>query len=719
MQKQLSTTTTSCYKEGTNTNTNYTNNNINSYSPRRCIISKTQSRYATQQMGVADVHMTVMEKTQITSKPEEANIQILQKAVRMDDILRDLRGDKAALEHRCQALQQKYQLQTKETEQSIRKRDARIAGLERDVRKIGDSVGGSDVSSASDEVKWRQKLETQLKEAYGRMETIATELRATKKRFDEEEAKNRKLSSRVLSMEGISQRNNIDKQIQIQKVEASHREELERTREAAAVARGEAAHRQNQAEVTRSERDLFSQMKQLVKVYKKKVDAAEKTENELQKSKLLLTEMDASKQKVQEKQRQMERAEEQLGVAKAMEEAARCEVDKWQQMAKDHLRPDEQPTPEALQRTVICVFHERQQLMQKMTEAETSKQRGDDMLSEKSEQLRKVTSQCERLRSTVMIKDKAIESSQQQRKQLEDRFRLLQIELTGERRTPTGDRTERAIKSLQGQIAANEQALAERDKLVTELCKMKEDMDNPTSPTPREPTEAISRACVGTETEEKKRLHKLVEALSEENRVLKAKRVDICDDKRRANVDELSVMRNQMEKLKDKLSFEQTAFREYQHNHPEEGNDGKKRRREEGGDVTTLRKQVEAEQARAEIVKKYLEEAIADLREFVHVVLGWELRLQDDESESYYTLTNLNNKHDGSIVFTRRKDDPTREKDEQQEMIDMRLNGYYISRWELNETWRNCYNGNYPLFCAKTLVLEADEMSGGGAEGRH
>eukprot|EP00922_Rhytidocystis_sp_ex-Travisia-forbesii_P023692 GHVS01034740.1.p1 GENE.GHVS01034740.1~~GHVS01034740.1.p1 ORF type:complete len:656 (+),score=144.67 GHVS01034740.1:133-2100(+) len=648
--------------------------------------------------------MAGLQKTvaQLTNVLDERNLQILQlqKKLESDATLKQLRGEKAALEHRCQTVQRNFRLHAKEAEESIRKRDERIAALSREVR-------GVEVPKAVEDGLSRQ-LDKQILQANERIQTVTTELRFTRNRLHGEEQTNRELSTRLLSLQQAMESHKLEKEAAIQQMQSEHRRELETSGQAVEVARDKAAHREKQAEMTRAERHLITQMKQLVKVYKKKVDAAEKTEGELQKATLRLSEMETYKLKFQEKQSQLEKTEEELGMTKAMAATARGEVERWKHMAKQHLAADEDLTPEALRRAVVCSFQETEKLTQKMTEAESAQQQGEAMLAERAEQLRKVTSQSERLRGTIMIKDRALDAVQKQRKQLDDRLKLLQLELTGERRTPTGDRTDRAIKSLQTQIIANEQALAERDALITELCKMKEEIMG-SGATSHESLSA-TRTCATTEKEEKERLQKLVEAVSEENRILKmTEKVQVHTKSSSTAGDEMVAMRKEMERLQDALSAEQIAFREFRGDDGAEG--GRKRRREDGGreELASLLRQVEAEQARAHIVKKYLEDAIKELRDLVNLVLGWEIRIQDDEWESCYTFRNLHNKHDGEVVFTRRK-----EANKEDEELEMSLNGYYISKWESNPTWRGCYSvGKYALFLAKTLVLEHD-----GAEGK-
>eukprot|EP00922_Rhytidocystis_sp_ex-Travisia-forbesii_P023693 GHVS01034742.1.p1 GENE.GHVS01034742.1~~GHVS01034742.1.p1 ORF type:complete len:201 (+),score=42.65 GHVS01034742.1:675-1277(+) len=150
--------------------------------------------------------------SELTSIVEERNLQLLQlrKKVESDETVRELRGEKASLEQRCQTAQRNFRLQAKESEESIQKS---ILTLTRDaeIRQRRSVEGGGDA-------KWRQTLEKKVQDSNDRIETLITELRFTKKRLHGEETKSRDLSTHAVKLEEAMEHSRLEQAAAIQQV---------------------------------------------------------------------------------------------------------------------------------------------------------------------------------------------------------------------------------------------------------------------------------------------------------------------------------------------------------------------------------------------------------------------------------------------------------------------------------------------------------------------
>eukprot|EP00922_Rhytidocystis_sp_ex-Travisia-forbesii_P023681 GHVS01034723.1.p1 GENE.GHVS01034723.1~~GHVS01034723.1.p1 ORF type:complete len:232 (+),score=40.30 GHVS01034723.1:675-1370(+) len=181
--------------------------------------------------------------SELTSIVEERNLQLLQlrKKVESDETVRELRGEKASLEQRCQTAQRNFRLQAKVVQiASVRKLVAstqthtmknaqrnrksryrrgtsgnisRILTLTRDaeIRQRRSVEGGGDA-------KWRQTLEKKVQDSNDRIETLITELRFTKKRLHGEETKSRDLSTHAVKLEEAMEHSRLEQAAAIQQV---------------------------------------------------------------------------------------------------------------------------------------------------------------------------------------------------------------------------------------------------------------------------------------------------------------------------------------------------------------------------------------------------------------------------------------------------------------------------------------------------------------------
>eukprot|EP00921_Rhytidocystis_pertsovi_P020688 GHVQ01032998.1.p1 GENE.GHVQ01032998.1~~GHVQ01032998.1.p1 ORF type:complete len:486 (-),score=102.86 GHVQ01032998.1:1380-2837(-) len=238
---------------------------------------------------------------------------------------------------------------------------------------------------------------------------------------------------------------------------------------------------QRQCIATKSERELFEKMQDLVKYYKKKVDATEKIQQDLDDANMKLTEMKEYRTRLQQQQKRLLASESRLTETELQLGDMRKHIDTWSHAVAGYLCDGEEATPENLQRYLVLKRQELKKSTDDCLKAQLTEREAELQLKLKATELKSKTAECERLTGETDILKKKICFLSESNERANQRIRILEIEVSWEGRmgtepatTDTADSKELAaarliVKSLQTSIAARESELSARDKLLEEF----------------------------------------------------------------------------------------------------------------------------------------------------------------------------------------------------------------------------------------------------------